>query len=394
MRILFLAKKLLTSAAATSAHVVSALWTFPSMLGASMLIAWGAECAQFVVSQGMALAILAWLQTLPEFAVEAVIAWKRDVPNLTANFTGSLRLLVGLGWPLIYVVAAFFHRRKYGRPLREIQLEREHSIEVMALFLPLVYFVWILYKATLTLVDSAVLLVLYIAYLYILNKIPSKDQEEIEDLEFVPRKVLGLAPWLRNLAIIGFFLSGGVLIFLIAEPFVESIKALALAAGVSQFVFIQWIAPFVSEFPEKVSAFYWARKITGAPMALMNMVSSNINQWTVLVAMIPIVFCWSSHANVPIVFDSMHRTEIALTIVQSALGFMLMMNLRFAWFEALGLFLLWLAQFLHPELRFAIIFIYLGWFLIEVVMHMVSRKRIEAYAVFLELMKEHVLVKN
>jgi Ca2+/Na+ antiporter len=66
--------------------------------------------------------------------------------------------------------------------------------------------------------------------------------------------------------------------------------ALAVAFGVSQFVFVQWVAPFLPEFPEKVSAFYWARKLTGTPMALMNMVSSNINQWTVLAAMIPIVY--------------------------------------------------------------------------------------------------------
>ena len=69
-------------------------------------IAWGAEAAQFFMSQGLALAILAWLQTLPEFAVEADIAWRQDVPNMTANFTGSLRLLVGLGWPMIFGVGA------------------------------------------------------------------------------------------------------------------------------------------------------------------------------------------------------------------------------------------------------------------------------------------------
>src|SRR5712691_3627160 len=90
----------------------SALWTFPSVLGSAMLIAWAAEAAQFLISQGLALAVLAWLQTLPEFAVEAVIAWQAGkavstnagTPEamhatalMTANFTGSLRLLVGLG---------------------------------------------------------------------------------------------------------------------------------------------------------------------------------------------------------------------------------------------------------------------------------------------------------
>ena len=364
------------------------------MVGASMLIAWGAECAQFVVSQGMALAILAWLQTLPEFAVEAVIAWNRDVPNLTANFTGSLRLLVGLGWPLIYVTAAFFHRRKHGTPLREIVLDKEHSINVMALFLPLIYFLWILCKGTLTLVDSAVLFILYSAYLFILNKIPSVDQEAVEDMEYVPRTVLSYAPRVRNTIIISLFASGGLLIYFLAAPFVMSLKALAIAAGVSQFVFIQWIAPFVSEFPEKVSAFYWARKVTGAPMALMNMVSSNINQWTVLVAMIPIVFCWSSHANIPIVFDTMHLHEIALTIVQSALGFILMLNMRFSWYEAAGLFVLWLTQFCIPQSRFVIIFVYLGWFCIEIGLHVFKRKQAQAFTLFIQLMKEHVFMEG
>ena len=62
------------------------------------------------------------------------------------------------------------------------------------------------------------------------------------------------------------------------------------------FVFIQWVAPFVSEFPEKVSAFYWARTVDRASMALMNMVSSNINQWTLLAAMLPIVYSISRGA--------------------------------------------------------------------------------------------------
>src|SRR5512147_1521756 len=108
---------------------ISALWTFPSMLLSAFLVAWGAEAAQFLVSQGLALAVLAWLQTLPEFAVEAVIAWKagRDPETghlAIANLTGAIRLLVGLGWPMIYFVAAFFGRRERGT-LPAIHLDRE-----------------------------------------------------------------------------------------------------------------------------------------------------------------------------------------------------------------------------------------------------------------------------
>src|SRR5919198_5659877 len=92
----------------------AAMWTTPSILLASVLIAWGAESAQFFVAQGFALAILAWLQTLPEFAVEAVLAWKQQSSLLLANLTGALRLLTGFGWPMIYATAAMAHRRETG----------------------------------------------------------------------------------------------------------------------------------------------------------------------------------------------------------------------------------------------------------------------------------------
>src|SRR5205809_7657501 len=90
----------------------SALWTFPSILLSSFVVAWGAESAQFFISQGLALALLAWIQVLPEFAAEAVIAWHRDVALMTANFTGALRLLTGLGWPMIWCVFAVSRDRR------------------------------------------------------------------------------------------------------------------------------------------------------------------------------------------------------------------------------------------------------------------------------------------
>ena len=83
------------------------------------------------MAQGVALAILAWLQTLPEFAVEAVFAWKQQVPLLMAGLTGALRLLTGLGWPMIYFTAAILLSASgTGGHLREIRLADEHSVEV------------------------------------------------------------------------------------------------------------------------------------------------------------------------------------------------------------------------------------------------------------------------
>src|SRR5579884_1748177 len=122
---------LLVAAPLASVGPGAVVWTAPAILLASMIIAWGAESAQFFIAQGFALAILAWLQTLPEFAVEAVFAWRRQTPYLMANLTGALRMLTGLGWPMIYFAAAFVHRRRTGQPLRGITLEPQHRVNVV-----------------------------------------------------------------------------------------------------------------------------------------------------------------------------------------------------------------------------------------------------------------------
>src|SRR5579864_5888837 len=106
---LFLALAAQTSIQARSPATI--LWTAPAILFAAMSIAWAAESSQFFIAQGFALAILAWMQTLPEFAGEAVLAWHRQVPFLFAALTGALRLLTGLGWPMIYFAAATVYRR-------------------------------------------------------------------------------------------------------------------------------------------------------------------------------------------------------------------------------------------------------------------------------------------
>jgi len=340
--------------------VLSALWTFPSLLASAFLVAWGAEAAQFVISQGLALAVLAWLQTLPEFAVEAVIAWEAggdpDRAHLAiANLTGAIRLLLGLGWPMIYFVFAFFGRKRETNRLPVIRLQPEHAVEVVGLVPPLLYFVVILLKTRFTWVDALVLLALYVGYLWVLFRSPPHSADNIAEAPIVSRWAYSQPGWRRYAAIGGLFVVGGLLLFVTVHPFLESMLAVAAAVGVSNFVFVQWVAPFLSEFPEKVSAFYWARRVSHAPMALMNMVSSNINQWTVLAAMIPLVYGYSTlrHQGVwmDFHFDRAQRLEILLTLLQTGVGVMLLASMQFDWLAATAILVLWVAQFLRPSLR-------------------------------------------
>lgn len=380
------------------------LWAAPAILLAAVFIAWAAESAQFYIAQGFALAILAWLQTLPEFAVEAVLAWKQQVPLLLANLTGALRLLTGLGWPLIYFTAAAFHRIKYKRPLKQIHLADEHCVEVVGLLVPLVYVVFIWAKSSLNLFDAAVLIVIYIAYLLVLSRMPPQEAEGIEDLDRVPRAIVKAAPPLRNFGILALFALGGGLIYFCAEPFLGSLLAVSAVLGIPSFVFVQWVAPFVSEFPEKVSAFYWARTIDRAPMALMNMVSSNINQWTLLAAMLPIIYSVSRGTPSAITFDAQQELELLMTIGQSLVGMIFLVNMALTWWEAGALLGLWFIQFiLSPvqpgptlwgqfagNIHWIVTAVYFLWFAVEAVRVLTGRRNPPAFRLFAQYWRTRI----
>jgi cation:H+ antiporter len=395
---------LLAAAQIREVPSTTALWAAPAILLAAMLIAWAAESAQFFVAQGFALAILAWLQTLPEFAVEFVLAWKQQVPLLLANLTGALRLLTGLGWPMIYAVAALASRARRRKPLKEIRLEEAHCVEVVGLLVPLIYITFVWAKASLNLIDAGVLILIYVAYLIVLRRMPPEQPEGIEDLELIPRSIVKAPRRTRNLVIVALFAAGGALIYLCAEPFLGSLLAISAALGVPSFVFVQWVAPFVSEFPEKVSAFYWARTIDRAPMALMNMVSSNINQWTLLAAMLPIVYSISRGAPSTIPFDQQQELEILMTLGQSLVGMLFLVNMKLAWWEASSLFSLWFIQFvfspvkpgpgllgfLAAHIHWYVTVAYLTWFALGLLRYVLGRRRMDAFHLFGEMWRRHI----
>jgi cation:H+ antiporter len=374
---------------------VSAAWTFPLMIFAAFIVSWGAEAAEFLISQGLALAILALIQTLPEFAVEAVIAWKAgkdpDMVHLAiANFTGSLRLLTGLGWPMIYAVAAYFSRRRNGRKLGSIDLHEDHAVEVIGLLPPLAWFIVVWAKSSLSLLDAFVLTTTYVVYLVVLLKLPPRDEtvEEDEEIPRVSKWALSQSGWKRWAAVIGLLVLGGGIIFLVAEPFLASMMALAATMGISQFVFIQWVAPFLSEFPEKTSAFAWARRVTRAPVALMNMVSSNINQWGVLSAMLAVIYCLSKGEVTALPFDEFQRLEILLTIVQAFLGWIFLASMSLSAYEAGGLFILWVIQFVRPSLRKEMLWVYFAWIVFELVRIAIGKQKIRAFGALARVWKK------
>src|SRR5947209_9160145 len=109
-----------------------------AIVGASFAMAWGAEAAEHDIPRALALTVVALLAVLPEYAVDIIFAYKAGsdptfAPYAAANMTGSNRLLLGLGWPTVAVVAWLMTGR------RVLRLERDAALALVFLALATLY---------------------------------------------------------------------------------------------------------------------------------------------------------------------------------------------------------------------------------------------------------------
>lgn len=335
-----------------------------AIFGAAFILSWGAELAQFEIPQSLAIAFLALIAVLPEYAVDMYFAWEAGknpeyIHYATANMTGANRLLIGVGWAA--VVFAYFFKTKKG----EVRLEPVNRIELFALTAATVYCFVVPIKQTLSWVDSIFLLSIFAWYMY---RVTRTHHEEPE----VEGPIVKIAEWPRRwrlLATLFFFAFSGYAIFISAEPFAEGLLETGRLWGIEEFILVQWLAPLASESPEFIVAIIFALRAK-ASASLGTLVSSKVNQWTLLVGMLPLVYNLSAGHLGPMAMDARQSEEIFLTAAQSLFAVTIIANLRFSITEALMLFVLFATQlfFTSTEARNIYAFVYVamavGWFFI------------------------------
>ena len=130
-------------------------------------------------------------------------------------------------------------------------------------------------------------------------------------------------------------------------------------------------------------------------MALMNMVSSNINQWTLLAAMLPIVYSVSRGTPSSIPFDDRQKLEILMTLGQSLVGMLFLVNMKLTWWEATTLFSLWFIQFVFSpfpaiHIHWIVTVAYFAWFAIGLLRYLLGQRRLEAFHLFGVMWRRHV----
>jgi cation:H+ antiporter len=331
-----------------------------AVIGAAFVLAWAAEAAQLDVSASLAIGVLALIAVLPEYAVGFVFAWKggndferygaackapdaegnSNCALVLANMTGANRLLIGIGWSLI-VFIAYWQWRKRGERHHGVTMERSKAVELAYLSLACAYCLTLPLKRTVTLIDAVILVSIFIAYTLRISKAPQTHPDLIGPAAWVG----AMAKRARRVSVLSMFAVAGIVILLVAEHFAESLVETGAEFGVSEFLLIQWLAPLASEAPELlvVALYAWRLKTSEALTAV---VSSKINQWTLLVGTLPLVFAIASGSLHGLPVEAAQREEVLLTAAQTVFAVGLLVNLSISLREAFALFGLFWAQFL------------------------------------------------
>ena len=316
-----------------------------AILGAAFMLSWSCELAERDLPQAFALLVLALVGVLPEYAVDLHFAWQAGkdptyAAYAVANMTGANRLLIGLGWAAVTLVACWRSRTD------ALEVDPRQRLEVRYLIWATLYSFFIPLGGSIDLFDAFVLFVLFIAYVTEAIRSETHDSEELEgpaalvEDEFSDRG--------RRLWAFAFFVFAAFAIFVSAEPFAESLVEVGKSYEIDEFLLVQWVAPLASEAPEFVVAILFAMKLRGS-MGLGALVSSKVNQWTLLVGALPIAYAFSIGGFSGLPLDERQTGELLLTSAQSLLAALLLADLRFSRREAIGLALLFAGQLFFPN---------------------------------------------
>ena len=390
------------------APLVASFFFGLGILCAAFLLSWAAEAFEHDISHGLALALVAIITVLPEYAVDFSLVWKAGTdPEYTAyavaNMTGANRLLIGIAWPLIVMIvwvkalrrlspsAAAGQSRGQSLFLRmagrvpgvgqfenthgRVQLYRSQAIELSFLAAATLYAFTIPLKGRIDLLDAVVLIGVFIAYMWF------SSRAEVVEPELVgPAAMIGrLSPKRRRTVVLGLFAFAAAVIFLSAEPFAEGMIETGKSIGIDEFLLIQWIAPLASEAPEIVVASIFAIRGDSAS-ALGLLVSAKVNQWSLLVGSLPLVYSASVGSPTALPLDDRQAQEVLLTAAQSLFAVVLLAPLFLGPRGALLLLALFTTQLVIPVASVRLVFSFMYLFAIVLVLILSRQRRLALIA--------------
>jgi len=351
-----------------------------AVLGASFLLAWGAETAEKDVPRAFAIAVLAVLAVAPEYAVDALYAWNAGAGGATAeacrqltpaqieagqtglaqachdanlaiaNMTGANRILIGIGWAGIAVFTIWRAAKtmdpavvdRDGLLSDAVTLDKDIATEITFLFLATGWAFLVPFGGGIGLFDTLFLVGLYVTYI---GLVLNSDIEPSEHTVGVPKYFQKWSlPW-RPLVVLTLFAYSGLMIFTAVEPFAHGLEEIGIQNGIPEFFMIQWVAPLASESPELIVVAVLVNKARSTA-GFNALISSKLNQWTLLIGTIAVVYSIALGGLGTLPFDQKQAAEIWITAAQSYFALAILCNFEISIREAVVLFGLFISQVL------------------------------------------------
>jgi cation:H+ antiporter len=331
-----------------------------AIVGAAFLLSWAVELAERDIPQSLAILVLALISVLPEYAVDLHFAIRAATdPShahyAVANMTGANRLLIGLGWPAVVLLACWRGRT------RHMVIPPGQRLEMRFLLLSTLYSFLIPINGAIDLIDAAVLIGIFLWYVAAATRGHREESELVGPAAWIEARVSNRV---RQAIVVAMLAYAAIAIFLSAEPFAEGLVHIGNNYDIDEFLLVQWVAPLASESPEFVIALLFAWRHRGT-LGLSALISSKVNQWTLLVGALPIAFIAAGGALSGLPLDERQTEELLLTSAQSLLATLLICDLDFSRLEAVLLAAVFGVQLLFPstEVRYAFSLLYLVIFL-------------------------------
>ena len=333
------------------------------IIGGAFLLSWAAEVAQLDVSAALAIAVLALIAVLPEYVIEAVLAWRagvsydaatgavtHDMELVAANVTGANRLLIGLGWSV--VILTFWLRRRRKLDMRG-EMGLEISMLVVATALTLVIFI----MGQVHFILGVILIGLYLYYLWV----SSRKEAEAPHLIGPAQTVGSLPAGRRRLVVAVMGLYAAAVILAAAEPFVESLIESGETLGIDEFILIQWVAPLASESPEIIVATLFTLR-ANPTAGLSTLISAEVNQLTLLIGSMVMIFSLAAGDVLSFPLIDRQLAEFLLLTAVSTFGIVLVLPRILDWWGGAVLLVLFIVHlfFTEPSERMLFAYLYFG----------------------------------
>lgn len=321
-----------------------------AVVAAAFMLAWACEAAQVDVAHGVVVAAVAFVAVLPELVVEVHFAFTGQAEYVAANLTGASRLLLGVAIALPAAVALLPGRRHIG----PLELPAPHRIELAILALGAGWSMHGVLAGRLTLLDSLVLISLYVLYL---RRVAVAGGESPPPMG-VAARLAELPRIERRRWVGGLMLYAALVILFTAVPFGDAVLGSGALVGISPFLLLQWIVPLATETPELVVAFVLLTHGRGG-QSIAVLLAGAVSQYTLALGVLPLAYK-AGAASGALPLAGRERIELLLTVGVALYAIAALVNLRLSRGDSSIMLGLFAGQFLLPStftrLLFALVF--------------------------------------